>query len=572
MKYIEGIDRHQLILYPETLDDLMAYENPIRVIDVFVDNLDLAGIGFKKTNLDKTVAGRPCYSPKVLLKLYIYGYFKKVRSSRKLMELSLINIEVMWLMGRQTPDFRTISDFRKDNAEAIKQVFKLFTQICADLDLYSKEISVQDGSKFRAVNSKDKNLTESKLEKKLELIDEKISKYLQEMDKTDAEESDSPKYTKEEIEEKIKTLRERAGQFNELREKMKEEDESQISFTDPDSRLMKTANGGFDVCYNIQVIVDTKSHMVGAFDVTNRCNDLGLLSPVTSELKKTLCIEMMEVVADKGFEDMSDMLECLMNGTIPHVPSKSGSETYELCFDYKEAIITEELLNSTKAEDIKTCLECGILPNVYKDKGIEISVKEVKEYGSNGPAGEVIFTLNEEGTAVICPNGSELTRVARLHGKSKTRFTSRSACKKCDDKCTTSSFRQVDMKDDQMVLSGRKIRSVKKVKKVKITLRPDKDKILKRKCVVEHPFGTIKRWQDGSYTLLRGIEKVSADLALMFLSYNIKRAISLMGTQALKDGIKEIMRNRLGGCSAFFSFFPNYRYRNKFTSLFAANF
>ena len=452
MRYIEGIDRHQMILYPEMLDELMPDDNPARVIDVFVDNLDLAGFGFKKTNLDKKLAGRPCYSPKVLLKLYVYGYFKKVRSSRKLMELCLINTEIMWLIGRLTPDFRTISDFRKDNVKEIKQVFKQFTKICAELELYSKEIGVQDGSKFRANNSKDNNLTESKLEKKLDRIDEKIDKYLEDMDKTDTEESDSPKYTKEEIEEKIKKLREREGQLIELREKMKEENVTQISFTDSDSRLMKTANGGFNVCLNTQIIVDPKSHIIGDFEVTNKCNDLGLLSRVTSQLKQTLDIEMLEVVADKGFEDTADMLECLKNGTIPHVPLRSGGEAHELELDYKEAEITDEQMNSTKAEDIKACLEAGVLPNGYKDKGIEISVEEVKQYEPSESDSEASFTLNEEGTAVICPNGSELTRVARLRGKDKTRFTNKSACKNCDEKCTTSDFKQVDLKDGQTVL------------------------------------------------------------------------------------------------------------------------
>jgi transposase len=547
MRYIEGTNRYQMILFPEKLDDLVSDDNPVKVIDTFVDCLDLSAIGFKFSNLNPYAAGHPPYAPGVLLKLYLYGYFKKTRSSRKLEELCKTNIEVMWLTGQLTPDFRTISDFRKDHVKEIKQVFKIFTQMCAELKLYSKEIGVQDGSKFRAVNSKDNNLTESKLNKKLELLNAKIDKYLEELDKNDAEEGEPQKYTREEIEEILKNLRQRKDLYEEIRKKMEDGGISQVSFTDPDSRLMKSANGGFDVSYNVQIIVDPQSHMIGAFDVTNQGNDKGQLSPLTGQLKEALGAGVIEVVADKGYESTSDMLECLMNGTIPHVPSKSGAESHELELDYKEAEITEEMLSSTAPEDIKTCLEAGILPDVYKEKGIEISVDEVEVYETDNTDSER-FTLNEEGTAVICPNGSELKKVATLHGKGKIRYTSRSACSGCGDKCTDSKFKQVDLKDGQTAVPTRKRRAAKKVK---IILRPDMEKIHNRKCVVEHPFGTVKRWLDGSHTLLKGKEKVGADLALLFLSYNMKRAISMMGIQALVEGMREIMGKIMQGYICF---------------------
>jgi transposase len=279
------------------------------------------------------------------------------------------------------------------------------------------------------------------------------------------------------------------------------------------------------------------------------------------------------------------MVECLLNGVIPHVPSKSGDESYELELEYKEAIITDELLNSTKPEDIKTCLESGIVPNVYKDKGIEATVHDlpagkagVEQYSSDD-SDKSSFTLTEDGTAVICPNGSTLSKVARLQSKdksNKTRFTSRpacrqgrpacrqgrSACKKCKEKCTTSAFKQVDLKDGQTVLYTKK-RNI--IKTVRITLTPDQEKIRNRKSVVEHPCGTVKRWNDGSYTLLRGKDKVAADLSLLFLAYNIKRAISILGVQGFIDKMK--------GCNIFFyvtfsvfTLFHLFSYRN---SLFA---
>jgi len=532
MKYIEGFHRLQLILYPEKLDDLVSDNNPVRFLDAFVDHLDLALMGFGKTNLEINLAGRPCYSPKSLLKLFIYGYFKKIRTSRKLMEICNTNIEVMWLIERLTPDFRTISDFRKDNAEAIIGVFKEFVKMCTSMGLYNTEIGVQDGSKFRAYNSKDNNVTESKLQKKLEIVEKRIREYLEEMDKNDEEESDPQQYTKEEIEEKIKMLQERKEKYNSIINTMKEEGVTQQSFTDPESRLMKTANGGFDVCYNAQIIVDPVSHMIGAIEVTNNCNDMGLLTPVTTKFKEELGVDVMEVVADKGYEEPKDMLECILNGTIPHVPSKTGKESYEFEVEYKEASINDEMLDSTSSADIRTCLEAGVKPNVYKDMGIEVSIKEEEQYVSGDESTGSCFKLNEAGTAVICPNSASLNKVARMHNKERTRFTSKSACKLCTDKCTTSKFKQIDLKDGQTMLY---IKKHQVVKKVIIKLMPNKEKIRNRKTVVEHPFGTIKRWLDGSYVLLKGKKKAAADLALSFLAYNVKRLITMVGVPTIME-------------------------------------
>jgi len=646
MKYIEGFSRKQMILYPERLDDLVLEDNPVRFIDKFVELLDLDEIGFAKATLSPTSAGRPPYSPEALLKLYIYGYFNKIRSSRKLMKACINNTEVMWLLGRLTPDFRTISDFRKDNAAVIKDVFKTFTKVCVEFGLYNREAGVQDGSKFRAVNSKDNNVTENKLQKKLERVEEKIEKYLEEMDKYDKEEVDSQKYTKEEMNKKLEQLQEQKERYIILQKEMKEEGVTQKSFTDPESRLMKTANGGFDVCYNTQIIVDPVSHLIGAFEVTNHCNDMGLLSEVAISAKEELGVDVMDTTADKGYEDHEDLLKCLMNGIIPHVPQKTGKESYEFELEYNEIIITEELLNSTKPEDIKACFEAGVIPEAYKGKGIEVlvvdeedcvsdievlqddgegcasdieallddnedcvsdievllddnedcvsdievllddnedcisdievllddsedcasdikvfledsgdcasDIKVLLEYGEECVAGidnsQQYFILNEEGTAVICPNGSTLNMVARLHNKGKTRFAKRSACRECITKCTNSKFKQVDLKDGQNILFTRKFRK----KKVIIIFTPDKEKIYNRKCVVEHPFGTVKRWNDGSYLLLKGKEKVGAEFALSFLAYNMKRVINMIGVQELIEKMQELKGL---GFSFFFKLF-----------------
>jgi transposase len=544
MRYVEGLNREQIVLFLEKLDDLVTDDNPVRVIDEFVNLLDLEQLGFDSAYRRKSDAGRPRYSPETLLKLYVYGYFKKVRSSRKLMELCATNTEAMWLTGRLTPDFRTISDFRKDNKDAIKKVFTAFVKVCIELGLYHRDAGVQDGSKFRAVNSKDNNVTEAKIAKKLEIAEEKINKYLEELERSDNEESGAPTYTKEEIAAKIEKLRARKERYGNLLDEMKEKDLSQMSFTDPESKLMKTANGGFDVCYNVQIMVDPESHMVGTVMVTNQCNDMGLLTPVTKKAKEELEIATIDVTADKGYEDKADMLECLLNGTVPNVPSKSGETFYEFDLEYKEAAVTEEMRGSSDPEDIKACLEAGTVPDIYKDKGIEVSVVEVKENVCDEHS-RMSFTLNSEGTAVICPNGSALGKVAVLHNKGKTRFACKSACAQCPEKCTESKFKQVDLKDGQTVLYAIKRRTVKKVR---IKLTPDAEKIRNRKCVVEHPFGTIKRWTDGSYTLLSGIEKVGTDMSLLFLGYNIKRAISMVG-------VRELVEKMRGTAALFTAFF-----------------
>ena len=536
MKYIQGIDRSQIILFPNKVDDLVTEDNPVRFIDAFVNQLDLINLGFKNAKLHGSCPGASTFSPRCLLKLYVFGYYKKTRSSRKLMELCKTNIEVMWLIGRLAPDFRTIANFRKDNASALKNVLKAFVSMCVELGLYSLEVGYQDGSKFRAVNSKDNNVTENKLNKKMQLAEEKIAKYLEELDKIDKEDCDTPEHTVEEMNEKIKQLKERKEECSNLLETMKAEGERQLSFNDPEARLMKTSNGGFDVCYNTQILVDSESHLVGAVEVTNKCNDLGQLSNVAVNFKNEHCNGIFEVGADNGYEDTKDMLESLANGVIPNVTPKDGKKFFEIEIEQNEKIITDEMLNSVEPEDLRSCLESGVLPKAYEGKGIEVEIEEVEEVIDDNDEDAGSFNLNDEGTGVICPNGSTLKRVARLRGKNKTRYVNKSACKKCKSKCTKSIFRQIDLRDGQKVL---RMRRKRKVKKVIIRITPDKEIINKRKQVVEHPFGTVKRWMDGSYTLLKGVEKVGADLSMLFLAYNIKRVLNMVGISELMSKMKE---------------------------------
>jgi transposase len=513
----------QISCFPDTLDDYIKDNNPVRFLDAFVDRFDIKKAGFQHTT--PAIEGRPGFDPRVLVKLYIYGYFYKIRSSRKLMVECGRNVELMWLLGKLIPDFRTIAAFRKNNAKAIKALFREFVHLCSDLNLFKGELVAIDGSKFRAVNSKDNNLTESKLEDKFKRIDAKLDEYFAELDKCDEEEVSEDSLTKEELQEKIDALNTRKDFYNECQKTMKEQGETQISFTDPDSRLMKVHNGGFDVSYNVQTAVDAKSHMILDFNVTNNANDMGLLCCGAMMAKEATGAAVLEVVADCGYEKKEDLLECLNNGIIPTVSLKKGdSISFDLA--YENAEITPETRASTDTEDIKKCLASGVLPEAYEGKNIEVEVVSTKVERVSDEK----FTLNEDGKTVTCPNGMKLFRTAWLAGKAVTRFVCRSACSHCDNKCTTAKFKQVDLKDGQKELNLNKVHTEKKVR---IKLTPDKKKIKLRKCVVEHPFGTVKRALDGSYLLMKGKIKTTAEMSLSFLAYNMKRAINMIGVKEL---------------------------------------
>lgn len=529
MGYIQEKSRYQVTLMPKSIEDYVGEDNPVRVIHAFVEVLDLREANFQNTTPAKE--GRPRYSPKTLLKLYIYGYLYRIRSSRKLMEECLRNVHVMWLIGELTPDFRTISDFRKNNKKALKNIFKEFVKICLELNLYSRQLLAIDGSKFRAVNSKMNNVTENKLKKHLKRIAKKIDAYVKELEENDSKDSESRKYTKEELLSKIEHLKKQTKKYNNYLKKMQEVEETQISFTDHESRLMLLHNGGYDVGYNVQTAVDEENKMIADFMVTNHCNDSNLLSKVAKEAKETLEVEVIEVVADNGYESAEDTLECLKAGILPNVSLKEGIIEQEVTLDYTESEITPEIKNSTKPEDIEKCLKAGVLSTIYQDKNIEIEIVEEEKIGSSNKC----FVLSDDGKYVVCPEGKKLNKVSYLKKRRKTRFVSRSACSSCKNKCTESKFKQVDLKYGQTKLFINDPNY--KEKKVLIRIKPDKEKLKQRKCIVEHPFGTIKRGWGFSYMLLQGIAKCEADFSLAFLAYNIRRAINIVGVEELVAAI-----------------------------------
>jgi len=544
MKYIIGQEREQIMLLPDCIDDLIGQDNPVRVIDAFIDSLNIDELGFQRSI--PNITGRPSYNPRDLLKLYVYGYFNKIRSSRKLMAECTRNIELFFLLGRLTPDFRTISDFRKDNSKAIKNVFRAFVKLCLKLDLYQKELLAIDGSKFRAVNSKSHSYNQDTLKKKLERIDENITKYLSQMDDQDTSEKCSSEYTPEQIKAAINELTGRKEKYEGFLNELIETGETQKLTTDPEARVMQSKDG-FHCCYNVQTAVDKGSHLIADYEVTNCCTDQGLLKEVADSTREMLETETLEIVADKGYESRKDILNCVMNGIIPNVAMKYDKEERLYSIDYVEAKISEEEKHSTKPEDIQKCIAAGVLPACYENTAIEVELQEQSELSC--------FTLNEDGTAT-CPRGNILSKL-KMRGKN-TIYGSKEACRQCPNKCTSSKNHKTVSFGPETKYIPVKMYGTTKFrlntipenvrinpfnhtldrrdhinKKVVLRIREDKHKMKERMCLSEHPFGTVKWYHGAHYLLCKGKEKATAELGLSLLAYNLKRAINMVGIEKL---------------------------------------
>lgn len=557
MAYIKGKNRDQQTLFPECIDDYVEADSPVRLFDAFINNLDMDQLGFFRS-IPKS-EGRPGYDPRDLLRIYIYGYFYSVRSSRRLERECKCNIEVMWLTGKLTPDFRTISDFRKDNKDAIKGIFKEFNRFCFKLQLFSKSFISIDGSKFKAVNSKDRNFTFSKLDDRIKRLDEHITLYMKDLEVCDLEES--RKLSKEEIERKLNAYKVRRDKYDNYRNQMQENGESQMSLTDPDARLMRQ-NEGFGVCYNIQTAIDAESHMIAGYQVTNKPTDHGQITKIASDVKAEYGIECLEVVADKGYECPPDEADALVAGVVPNVIPRSGSNTSIVSYDYKETVITDKQKESTKPEDIKECLEAGVIPNIYKDILSDVEIKQKNSYLKSVDiySSDVLkmtpeqmkakamvgyFIRDAKRNLVYCPQGNIL-RQKLLKSNGDIRYYNKLACKRCINKCTVSDWKEADFNKDVLIrskhyLKGDKIHNnqwkipKKKVVKtiVRYTLHLAISKMNERKCLSEHPFGTIKRSLGFYYFLLKGKVKVETEMALFCLAYNMRRAIKMKGVQSL---------------------------------------
>ena len=539
MKYITGEDRYQIAFLPDCIEDYVSKDNPVRVVDAFVNQLDMDKLGFKRAKPNDT--GRPSYDPRDLLKLYIYGYFNKIRSSRKLMQECTRNLEVMYLIGKLTPDFRTIADFRKDNPKALKRVFKEFAKVCLKLNLYQRELLAIDGSKFRAQNSKNNCYNKVVLEKKLANIENHISDYLNHLDKEDKNEIIREETSSEEIRKAIQELTQRKEKYVGYLNELEKSGEKQILTTDPDARRMHSKDG-FHCSYNVQTAVDGGSHLIAGYSVDSKI-DIGHLREVSDDAKELLGVTSIEVLADKGYDSNQDILDCLMNGTVANVGIKEEKEERVFTIEYIAKDIDEETRESTKPEDIQACLHAGVLPICYEETSVSV------EFQKDDDSVLSCFALNDDET-VTCPMGNKLFATRRKGVQ--TYYSSKVACRFCTNKCTQSKFKVVafgpntkyvpvrmnSCNEHQLPLMPKGVKlpnnfKKKNDKKVLIRMKHIDEMATKRMCLSEHPFGTVKWYNFGHYVLCRGKEKVTAELGLCFLAYNLRRAINMVGVHKL---------------------------------------
>jgi transposase len=475
MGYIEGQDRKQTVLFPEVLDDYISEDNPVRFIDAFIEGLDLSGMGFGKAIPKET--GRPPYDPGDLLRLYVYGYLNRTRSSRRLEREAGRNVELMWLMGKLRPDFKTIADFRKDNPQALKKVCREFTLWCKRLELFGGELVAIDGSKFGAVNSPKRNFTEKKLRRMMREIDHKIEQYVKELDRHDREEAGQPVLNREQLKEKIQRYKERRGEYEQLKGELEQSGESQVSLTDPDSRSMRVGHG-VEVSYNVQIVVDEKHKLLVEHEVTNDVTDVGQLSAMANQAKETLGVERLEAVADRGYYNSEEVKACEQSGITAYVPKPNTSSNLKRGLFTKEDFVYE-------AE--KDCYRCPA--------GKELSYR---------------YQGVEQGRAI---RGYTIT-----------------GCKSCAlrSQCSINKrgIRWVKRWVDEAVLEAMARRIAEHPEKVEL-----------RKCLAEHPFGTIKRGMTQGYFLMRGLTKVRTEMSLTVLAYNLKRVVNILGVKRMVEAL-----------------------------------
>ena len=545
MRYIQNISREQTRLLPYSVEEMVEETNPVRVIHAYVDSLPMETLGFERAEPAQT--GRPAYDPRDLLKLYIYGYLNRIRSSRKLMTECRRNVELFYLLNMLRPDFRTIADFRKRNRKALKEVFRDFVKACAELKLLGKETVAIDGTKIRASNSKKKSYTPEILEKKIEYLEEQergIEEYLEKMDKADQEEKRAPvmDIKPEDMPQKLEQIRERVAKYKGYQKRMKETGETQILETDPECRTIHTKEGQLPA-YNIQTVVDDQHHLIVSFETTNANTDQGLLDQMAEQTKKEMGVETIEALADKGYESRQDIEKCVMHGTVPNVGYKYDKDERIFDLEYIPNEIDEQTRCSEKPEDIQKCLHAGVLPRCYEGTSVEVQLQKRSVMSC--------FIRHEDGR-VTCPMGRELFKHSvRKHG---TIYGSREACRTCPNRCTDSkNAKTVSIGHNTNIVAVRmygnpeyplqklpegfiphnSIGRPQKPERVRLILRRNPDDMQRRKELVEHPFGTIK-WYDGAhYFLCRGKEMVSAEIALSFLTYNLRRAIRILGVGAL---------------------------------------
>jgi transposase len=477
MDYIQGDSREQSLLFPEAIDEYITENNPARFIDAYVDSLDMEKLGFTRARPAKT--GRPPYQPADMLKLYVYGYFNRIRSSRRLEAECHRNVELMWLLRKLRPDFKTIADFRRDNRRAFKQVFRDFVLLCRKLDLFGKELVAIDGSKFKAQNNKDKNFCDSFLKKKIEEIDERLEKYLAEMDEGDKNEAGMPAVEVKDLQSKIEHFRQKRGEYKAMCRAMEKSGETQVSLTDSDSRSFP-AKFGVDVGFNVQTAVDSKHSLIAEQDVVNAVTDIEQLSRMAIGAKHALGVEKLDVVADAGYSNSREVAYCEkagINAYTPRIPTSANR---------KRGLYSKEMFRYDPAQ------------NCY-----------------------------------WCPAGKQLTYRFDYFDKwrNKTRRVRAYECAECcgchlKSKCTRAVRRRIQRaaEDDAIDRMNERLKNHPEI-------------LQKRKQIAEHPFGTIKFWNGQKDFLTRGLENVRGEFSLSALVYNIRRAINILGVKKMTEAL-----------------------------------
>jgi len=473
--FIEGENRHQTTLFPERLDDFVSEDNPARVIDVFIDKLDISGLGFKT---DTVGAGRPGYHPKTMLKLYVYGYLNRVQSSRRLEREAQRNVELMWLTARLAPDFKTIADFRKDNGEAIQLVCKQFVELCRKMELLTDDVIAVDGSKFKAVNNRDKNFTKAKMQRRLDQIDESIARYMAQIASADLQDNRASKAKTNRLKDKIAGLEQEIERLKKLQVRMLESPDEQISLTDPDARSMATSGRGTGmVGYNVQAAVDTKNHLIIAHEVTNKGHDRSQLHSIASQAKSVLKSKVLDVVADRGYFNILEIEKCYDDSIYPTMPVPQTSNSLA------HGRYSKRDFKYIAADDEYEC-----------------------------PAGERL-----EWTSEGIEKGLRVDRYRTTQ------------CRGCAMKplCTTANYRKISRWQSEELVDHMLMR-----------LETEKDRMKIRRQTVEHPFGTLKSWMGHTHFLMRRKKNVSTEMSLHVLAYNMKRAINILGAGHLIDALQ----------------------------------
>jgi transposase len=460
---------------PETVDDYVGPDNPVRFIEAFVDGLDLEAAGFAR--VEPKATGRPGYAPADLLKLYIYGYLNRVRSSRRLEAEAGRNIEVIWLLRHLQPDFKTIADFRRDNRHAFRQVFRAFVLLCRQLDLFGRELIAVDGTRIKAVNNKDRNFTRASLTRFIAQADARLADYLGRLDQSDAEEGRVGGSRTANLAEKIAALRERRERHTAMLAELDRTGEDQISLTDADSRAM-AAHTRVAVGYNVQIAVDAKHKLIVEQDVSNQVLDLGLLAHTAETAKEMLGVEQIEAVADRGYFKSEDLEACEQAGIVAYVPRPQRGPSVRGGFFRKDE-----------------------------------------------------FRYDPDSDTYLCPAGQRLAPRyrSRLRGLQKVDYCNPEACRACAlrPRCTAKNARRVSRLENEAVLDRVAAR---------LAARPE---ILdQRRELVEHPFGSIKQWMNQGAFLMRGLEKVRGEFSLTALAYNLRRVLTILGVGPLLAAVQ----------------------------------